>query len=219
MEPRLILAAGMVRSGSTWVYNALRLILSSCPEVRGDFSCGWWGEWKYVIPKRYMLMKIHEFDRKFIDKATLVVYSFRDIRDVMASSLRKFGYIQSIEDADYLVNLHEQWMSVADFVISYESILSQKREVIDALAGILGVYDIDPTKVERQIDSLSYEDPGPKNEFYHRINLYHKGHRTHGGTGSWTKCLDPMLVKEVEAKHQDWFKLYGYTISSSATSE
>ncbi|MBF2098628.1 MAG: hypothetical protein IGQ88_09660 [Gloeomargaritaceae cyanobacterium C42_A2020_066] len=137
----------------------------------------------------------------------------------MASSFRKFGYAQSIEDADYLVNLHEQWMTVAGFVISYESILSEKREVIDALAGILGVCDIDPSKVERQIDGLSYEDPGPKNEFYHRVNLYHKGHRTHGGTGSWANCLDPILVKEVEAKHQGWFEQYGYPVSSSTTSK
>src|SRR5210317_631864 len=106
-DSALILAAGMQRSASTWLYNAARLVLTSSPSVAEKFSCGWIGDWQQIPKQNYMLIKIHEFNKSLADQSKYILYSFRDIRDVIASGMRKFGWIPSLEVADNLINQHE----------------------------------------------------------------------------------------------------------------
>ncbi len=111
-------------------------MLSSSPDIKENLSCGWSGDWKYkLIPeKEYNAIKIHDFNPEIVERADVIVYSYRDIRDAMASAWRTFGNPPSLESADYLIRMHEKWVEVADLVVPYESILNEKNSVIAKLA-------------------------------------------------------------------------------------
>ncbi|KKD38073.1 hypothetical protein [Limnoraphis robusta] len=216
MTSQLIVAAGMMRSGSTWLYNATRLVLSSSPTIKENLSCGWSGDWKdKLIPeKQYTLIKIHDFNPGIVERADVIVYSYRDVRDAMASALRIFGNPPSLESADYLIRMHEKWIEVADLVVPYDSILNEKNRVIEKLAQVCDVGSVNALAIVEEIDSLSYNSEGEKDDVHHKTNLFHPNHITDGGHGYWMNYLDRDLVKQIETKYQDWFERNGYPVSS-----
>ena len=87
----------MPRSGSTWLYNAARLLLRRAPQGGADLSGGWIGDWRRLPKRRRLLLKVHEFDPFLAKKARLVLYSYRDLRDALASCRRKFDIEPSLE--------------------------------------------------------------------------------------------------------------------------
>jgi len=174
----VILAAGMPRSASTWLYNAARLLLCSSPETTKNFSCGWIGDLKTIPKKRFMLIKLHGFDSGLVNQATKVLYSSRNIPDALASSQRKFGNVPTRERADCFAQQEEQWTEIADFVMRYEVMLSNKTDIIERLAETLDIQNYDSEAIIIELEQLDYTNEGPKNRTYHQVNLFHRGHRT-----------------------------------------
>jgi len=206
----------MPRSGSTWLYNAIRLVLSSDAEIRSDLAFGWIGDWEGLPDRRYTLIKVHEFEQQLVDRADFVFYSYRDVRDALASAVRKFGVNPSLGVVDYYINMYEKWTAVADLVVSYEDIVENKQETIGKLGAVLGIHDLDAPAIEHAIDSMRYEGEGSKNEQYNEVNLFHKGHITDGRHGSWEGFLEPELIRQIEKSHKSWFERRGYPLSSGA---
>jgi hypothetical protein len=197
----LILAAGMSRSASTWLYNAARLLLCSSPEIAKSFSCGWVGDLQIIPKKRFMLIKLHGYDRLLINQAASIVYSYRDIRDSLASGQRKYGHAPTMERADRLVEQHKLWSGVAEFSMRYEDMLSDKVSVVEQLAQTLDVKNYDSTAIVEEIEQLDYTSEGPKNRNYHEVNLLHDGHLTDGRNGAWKSSGNESLYREIEKKH------------------
>ncbi len=208
----LILAAGMPRSGSTWLYNAARLLILSSPSMAQQFSCGWIGDWKHIPKNKYMLIKVHDYDDNLAHEAACVLYSYRDVRDAIASCFRKFGQMPSLETADHFIDEHERWTKVANYSMRYELMLQHKEDVVSQLIRILKLDNVDRRQIVFDLEKLSYNQPGPKNEIYHLSNLYHRRHITDGRHGSWKGLLDNNLIKQIETNHRDWFEKYGYLI-------
>ncbi len=205
-----VLVPGMPRSASTWLYNAARLLLSH--HVGSDFSCGWIEDITKIPPRRHMLIKAHKYDPATVDWSTRILYSYRDIRDVIASMSRKFGLEPSMEFADRLVLNHEQWAKTADFMMPYDAMLADKESVVADLAELLSVDASCAGEVVREIAGLSYESEGPKNEKYNEFNLFHQGHITDGRMKSWDGDVAADLIRRVEDKHRDWFERWGFPI-------
>ena len=207
----LILAAGMPRSASTWLFNAARILLSDA--IGEEFSCGWIGDLNRIPQKNCMLIKLHEYDHLLVQQSRYIMYSFRDIRDAIASNYRKFGEIPCMEEADYLIYQYEKWASVADFIMRYESMITDKISIIKKLGEDLEIYQFSPEEIIQRIKELSYENEGEKNIKYHRVNLYHPGHITDGRYGSWNGFIDPELIKKIEIKYKHWFVKCGYPLN------
>ncbi len=209
----LILAAGMPRSGSTWLYNAVRLLIENTPSMANQFSCGWIGDWEKIPKRKFMLIKVHEYNQQLVDDSSFVLYSYRDLRDAMASAYRKFGLEPSMEVADRFLDDDRMWTEVSSYVMHYETMLHAKEEIIKRLISVLKLNDSDPTKIITDIQLLHYDSPGEKDINHNMTNLFHKRHATTDGShGLWKTMLDPKLVKQIEEKHKDWFVRYGYTI-------
>ena len=89
---KIVLCTGMPRSGSTWLFNAVRLLLQSeaaevCSYWKGDFDA-----LKFLRsagPEKILLLKIHRHSPVLEKKAAVIFYSIRDIRDVIASKIRR----------------------------------------------------------------------------------------------------------------------------------
>jgi hypothetical protein len=211
---RLILSAGMPRSGSTWLYNAARLLIKGSFGSKNNFSCGWIGDWNDIPKKEFTLIKIHDFDEQIVTKASTILYSYRDIRDAMASSFRKFKNPPTIEKANNLINMHSKWVEVTDFIMRYEDMLHNKMKIIDDLKKLFHIdFELPSIDIIKNIDMLNYDCDGKKNVVYHEVNLFHKDHITCGEWGSWGKQIDQDIIKEIENRYRQWFVDNNYPLT------
>ena len=204
----VILSAGMQRSGSTWLYNATRLLLMHSPSTREISGHGWIGDLSLLPQKRIMLIKIHDFSEKMfhLDLPKIILYSYRDIRDALASSKRKWNHEPSMELADRLIQNDQQWRNHAHFIMRYESMMNEPQGTLRELSNILKINDDgNIQEIITQIDALKYENTGNKNPLYHMENLLHKGHITDGRHGSWKGILDDALLEQIQRKYREWF--------------
>lgn len=70
--------------------------------------------------------------------------------------------------------------------------------------------EIDLDALHRELDSLSYDSEGPRNEAYHEVTLLHRGHVTDGRVGSWRNGMPVPLARQIVTAHGDWFAARGY---------
>jgi hypothetical protein len=210
-----ILSAGMQRSGSTWLYNATRLLLIHSPLTGDKTGYGWIGDLSTLPQKRIMLMKIHWFSQKILDLdlPKIILYSYRDLRDALASIKRIWNHEPSMELAERLIQNDRQWRSHADFIMRYESMMTDQQSTLQELSNVLKINtDVNIQKIIAQIDTLKYEDPGNKKPLYHMENLLHKGHFTSGRHGSWKGFINNKLLKQIESKYREWFIQNNYPL-------
>jgi hypothetical protein len=210
-RPEIILAAGMPRSGSTWLYNAVRLLIAS-KTGSADFSAGWIEDFDAMLKAQRMLLKIHDFDESWSKQSSLILYSFRDVRDVLASMNRKFGVTPTFQRAKKFIENDVKWRSVSLYNLRYETMLGAPKSIIEDLSGVLAIA-CDSDAILSKLNSLDYNDSGPKNDRYHMTNLLHKNHITDGRPGSWKNSLDETVVKEIEQTFRGWFLENDYSLS------
>ena len=212
-KPALIVSAGMPRSASTWLYNVARLILESDPEIKKDLTSGWIEDLKRIPSTPIILVKTHEYVPDLAEKAQFILYSYRDIRDVIASLYRKFNVSPTVEGAAANIAQYEKWRMCADFVMKYEDMKRSPESVVKNLAEKLGYPNINPSFIISKLNEMSYETEGKKNSAYHLSNLYHKGHITDGRHGSWESTLDQGLIEQLELNFRDWLETNGYPLT------
>lgn len=203
----VILSAGMQRSGSTWLYNTARLLLMRSPLTKTITGFGWIGDLSKLPMKKIMLLKIHWFSQKNLDLVLpeIILYSYRDIRDALASIKRIWNHEPSLELADRLIESDQQWRSHAHFIMRYESMMSDREGTLLALSDILKINgDINIQEILAEIDALKYENQGDKKPSYHMANLLYKNHITDGRHGSWKGILDEKLLEQIQEKYRGW---------------
>lgn len=206
-----VLCGGMSRSASTWLYNAARLLVSQ--SVGTEIIQGWVDDLEQLPPRSHAVIKLHDYDPDLVRHSSHVLYSYRDIRDVLASMKRIWNKKPSIETADRLVSLYQQWTSVADYVVRYDDILADKAQIIERMAETLGIDNPHTQLVLDEVSKMSYFSEGPKT-VHNRVNLFHKQHVTDGRSNSWQGHVKPMLIAQIERKHQNWFEQCGLQLSN-----
>ncbi len=211
-QNRLILAAGMRRSGSTWLYNVARLLLLRHTPDPSDVSAGWIDDLCDKERKLINLWKLHPYDQEVVNQAQTVLYCYRDIRDVIASLQRKFGIKPTIDVATELLTEFDRWVACADVVLKFEHMLTHQEESIVAVAHALGIRDADKHWVEAAGSNLEFDSDGAKNERYNMENLYHRDHFTHGGTKTWSGQIPDEIIGSIEREHETWFVQHGYEL-------
>jgi len=205
----VLTCAGMPRSGSTWLYNAVRIAVQQA--MGGCSDNGFVGFWVEkapdITPGAVSCVKIHGYDRRVVKYSDVVFYSYRDVRDVLASLERFSGVSPSIEQADNLIRSDKFWRAEADFVMRYEDMIQSPFET---MSGILSAFPdyMDTRKLdcERLLGELQSEMTceGSSKGSYNKETLIHQGHRTHGGHRSWVGQLDPTFVGLIEDRHRQW---------------
>lgn len=208
--PQIVLAAGMNRSGSTLLYNAARLMLSE----RGPLSCGWIDDWHSLERQPTMLVKLHDFEPDLVSLSGAVFYSFRDVRDVLASAQRIWNIAPTAESAAYHIAQYRSWIKAADLVVRYETLIADQDTTLRRLARVIGAGSADTRAIAAALDAMRFEGASDGTKPYDATNLMHRGHRTDGRHGSWEGALDTGLVREIEAEHRDWFVANGYPLTA-----
>jgi len=197
---RLVINAGMPRSGSSWLYNAMRLLLEAST-LPGEFSHYWIAD---LTPDTKLtpvtLIKVHSYHPLLAGRAAAIVYSYRDVRDALASRARFTGTAQVVGEASYYVRHDRRWRERANCVVRYEDLRADADGVVRAVAKALGAETVDFAAIKASLAGVSEE--------YRRSK-----HITHGGSGTWQASLSPEVVAAIERRHRDWLVENRYPVS------
>ena len=205
---KLIATAGMPRSGSTWLYNTVRLLLERTGKL--DIGAGWISDFYSFKNHDVVILKIHYYEPVIANNAAMILYSYRDIRDALASFKRKFGSEPTIERARNFIVNDKKWREKSPFIMKYEDMIASQEETAERIARFLGITSADCNRIIKDINTMTYEKGDKKNEVYNMENLLHKNHITDGRHGSWDSYVTKDLVNQIENEFNDWLKSNGY---------
>lgn len=201
---RLILAAGLPRSGSTALFNAARLLLEA---VGRPLTSGWIDD---VTPpvQSTVLLKVHEWHPELARRADVVLTCHRDLRAV-ARSLAAIGWLwpgdQAIDHIAHVVQLHEHWSGQAALDLHYETMILDWEEVATRVALVLGIDPgtVDLTAVAREVAELRTEIPAERE--HDPLTLMHKDHRQKQATSPPSP-----IENEIQPRFSAWQEAHGY---------
>jgi hypothetical protein len=209
--PDLILCSGIPRSGSTWLYNAVRLLLEVEYPAR-VYSC-WINDYDPSRPAAVHVVKIHEFNDHIAKKARTILTSHRDLRDIAASAWIR-GWITNeqevlrfIEDA---VAFHTYWLKLGALDIPYNMIRDAPLEAIEQIATRISTSSgkVDTHSVLAQLEALPISNlEGGK---YNLTTLLHDRHRMDGRSGYFNETLPIEIIARIENTFGTWLRTYAF---------
>ncbi len=191
-----IISAGLHRSGSTWLFNVLRLIfLETNQEI---YSC--FMPFDQAQFKSNNIVKIHKYHPSALNFADFIFLTKRDLRDIAASAVRRkliplkleaiIDYLTEVVNKEYL-----PWKPFIDLEIEYEKLIKNKRSYIALIGEKLNQKLTRPlintiyTKVETMSKNVKVFDP---------ISQLHPNHITDGGIGTFVRTLPHDMVVAIE---------------------
>jgi hypothetical protein len=203
---RLILSAGMPRSGSTLLFNVIRLILESAHGKTGIAHC-WVEDLDKPVESDISLIKMHTPSASHYILSEAAFYSYRDIRTALVSYQKKFNMqitkqlIDSWIEHFYLANREKALM------FSYESLQGIDEALIARVADRLR-----SQVIERDILEQIPQPGSHRGEGYSTATLLHSKHSTHTTAEEWKTYLEPSNIDYLHTKHAKWFRDAGYII-------
>jgi hypothetical protein len=214
-----ILAAGMHRSGSTWLFNTLRMIFTS--SGRTVYSC-FFSEYDHQAAKgaTVHIAKTHQFDGVLSDRieGKRIHYDYifttcRDLRDLAASTVRagivpnrRKHIVQYLENT--VIREYQDWAPYSDMEIRYEEMMQNKEAQIALISEKLGI-SISAPNVNRLVEGLPFPKEG---EQHFSDSQLHFNHITNGVPGTFTQTLSRRNVAKIEVRFADWLIAHDYRI-------
>ena len=178
---KLILIAGMKRSGSTWMYNAVRLMLKDAGK---DVYGSWIDDYDESNTAEFHVVKTHKWDKDLAEKADIVFTSRRDLIEVI-DSMKRFGIWKGNDDFVEMLIDYQLWYRCADYSMEYESI-GWEGAIYDIEAELFDAFSIDCINIQDVIDEIDRLQP-PEHDnvnYYDTITLLHPNHITRDVKGN-----------------------------------
>lgn len=209
MKKKLILCAGIPRSGSTWMYNMIRLML----ERSGRTVYGAWiQDYQPEMSADVHLVKVHEpLGEDWLKKADVIFCSHRDLRDIAASSIR-MGWAKNDEEVitllDNVLKMHSFWSAKASYELHYEDLLENSLAPAADMARVLGLHlkQQQLYQICQETDALEYRN----GKVHDSITLLHPHHRQVGRHGRFRDELSPELIQQIECQFGPWLVNHRY---------
>lgn len=167
---------------------------------------GWISDIRRTPVRPVCLVKTHQIGILYL-RASRIFYSYRDVRDALVSSQRKFGLRPSIElcRAWIMEDMAVRKHACASF--RYEDFAVNQKTTVERVAGVLGV-NVDTTTVFDSIPETSKKRSATVG--YDRKTLMHGGHATGTSAGTWRSVLDRRLLDSIHGEFGWWFEQNGY---------
>ncbi len=179
---KLIVIAGIKRSGSTWMYNAVRLCLEHAGysvHIAGD------GQFYQDDCKAdYQIIKVHPFVQWMADRADYVFTSDRDDEGIRESWKRFRGEELTEPKLQTWRVWLDKWNQVryikrhdyGDTHMHYASLSRNKGRVVGGICSVLGIR-LSECAFGSLIDSLEQIEP-PNDKDYDPVTLLFSNHIT-----------------------------------------
>jgi len=183
----------------------------------------------------YLVLKCHELSESMISEVktnnAFVLYTYRDVRDVVVSMIKKFGRdFQYYLDDGFIENYLKFDDSIkgmtSAYISKYEETIENLRQEIKNVSIFLKI-EISNLELKQMVDEFSLtklkEFSNNKQNFsdasaildnnknmYHQKTLLHKGHIISGESGQYVKGLKNWELKRIETKTGAWLQNNGY---------
>jgi len=190
-DVQYIVAAGMPRSCSTWLFNAVRLILE---KRHPSIWSGWHRTLYQAGDSTVRLIKIHDISH-LPKSPSAIFYSWRDIRESIASC-RRIGFDVGKDPASWMIANDRAFKARADCVFRYDDLVNSQVECVRIILKTLG----EPEEKSEQIVAAVNAIQMPK----HHCDLvtgYHPGHISDGNYPP----LNTEELRTIESSHAKWF--------------
>lgn len=160
----MIIVAGLLCSGSTWLFNACRL-LSNLP---GFWIDDWNGSLDCVV-------KIHYWNEPLSQKAEHILTSHRNLKEVQQSINRR-GWS---EDKLLLKHLDSyiKWNKISDYNMDYAIMMHSSKIALREIAESINVKNYNEDFILNYLKTMKYNPKNSKGKHYDSINLMHLNHR------------------------------------------
>lgn len=205
---KIIVCAGIMRSGSTWTYNAIRFLLEA--QLGTPVYGAWVEDYDRNRGGEVHVIKVHEANDELAGRAQAIITSHRDLRDIAASAwLREWvgSEEQAVEFVGGVVACHEYWLSRKAHDLPYRTIRENPLFAIRHIAQWLGCTgDIDYATIVAKTDALPVPDAGGPDA----VSLLHPRHRTNGSIGYFKEVLPQNVTLRIESTHGEWLRKYGF---------
>lgn len=207
----VLLVAGMRHSGSTALFNILRLSL----EQIGVMLVSGYSERLDLLSIEesefeQLLVKTHEPRDDILGIADIIITTKRDLRETVASATRrKFNILtqlgSAVEYAKYNRLLHEYWSRKSDYEFSYEAFIQQPEEAISKVLEFLKIDGVDIPAVLHQIQNLPTDN--------YKETLLSPEHITDPERKlSFSETLTTRDIIEIERNSYVWLTDNGYEL-------
>ncbi|MBP29426.1 MAG: hypothetical protein CMH16_08955 [Methylobacterium sp.] len=210
MAPMLtVICCGIPRSGSTWLFNATRLVVAHAYK---NVRAGWHRDIADQGAADAVVMKMHDFEPD--TPADKVLLSHRDIRDIIVSG-QSMGWAPN--DAGLLDfgrvarRQHDMWSTRADLDLPYEQIVGDPVAALKRIAETLGV-DLSNDHLQSIAAAIPTKAEDVDDRGHNATTLIHQGHVTDGRAGRWQGQLSDHIVAAVTEEHGDWLIKQGYSV-------
>jgi hypothetical protein len=196
-KPKHTIIAGMRSSGSTWLYNVVRLGFSQ------NFNAGYGVGINF--PNHLKVIKKHDFNRSYIDSNRFVMMSVRDPRDMAASAIRRKIAAEVHSFLETEERNYNDWKPYIGMEVRYEDVVTQPILTIDKILKTIGS-KCRAIDIEKKVSSLTL----PKNHDL-LTQLWHN-HKTNGKLNSYMETLSGSTVCEIEKRHAKFIEDTGYDL-------
>lgn len=217
-EKTTILVAGMRHSGSTALFNIIRLALAQTEtSFIADYSERVNIDELNFNQTRLALLKTHELRDDVLRRATFIFTTKRDLRDSVASAARrKFPIFEKVggatEYAKYNRSIYEQWCNKSDFEFCYEDFMKHPVSVIQKVLSVIGLHKIDSVDIYNEIMEL------PTNQY--ATTLLSPTHITDPKRErSYLDTLTENEIHLIESQHGEWLQQNGYQLPEQVKSK
>lgn len=179
--PFIIVIAGVPRSGSTWLYNAVRMI---CQAVELNTYACWVGDYDPNTHSDHdvHLVKLHD-SKELTFLYDKILTTQRNLDERLASILR-MGWV----DAEPVVIknaakghalMHSYWEERSNLEIPYAEINNAPFKAIAKIANQLGIplYPDDHVRIAKSLNQLKVPTATDNKYDHDRETLLHPGHR------------------------------------------
>lgn len=207
----MVVCAGLLRSGSAWLYNTARLAMAA----RGPVYAGPDHLYDPADPRPQHLIKAHGFRADLCERADRILITRRDLRDIAASAVRVGlvdGELGVVGLSDQVVAAHRRWRPHCAAEIVFEQMIADRpgatAQVVDALFDDPKSVSLDCAVLSDAVEAI--EPPLRERGSHDPLTLMVPGHVTDGRAGRYDQTLPRKWIEVIEQLHGDWLSEYGY---------
>jgi hypothetical protein len=207
---KLIVCAGIHHSGSTWIYNILRYAFMNAEKKVHADQYGK-GAFDLKCNAEVYIAKTHLFWPELAEKADIVITSIRDIRDIIASAIRREEILGSAtavsaETQRIIALEYEPWKAYSNYEMRYEEMIADR---VGMALKILTLLDLPLEYAETICEDV-------RKLGYHVLSRADvstqlwPNHCGKGLPGNYREGLSVRGIEAVEAVAGNWLKEKGY---------